>query len=146
MATTTSAVAGWAVGDKAWVHAFGDWRTGYVVKPGRTRLRVRYVSRRDGTAQREQWFPADQVHDGDLPASKSWYCGPCGYAMHGAPGATVDQIRDGHNAQRHPAPAGPVYDPQRDLYVDPATGREDDHARRLRQIEESSTAAMWGER
>ena len=42
--------------------------------------------------------------------------------------------------------SGPVYDPNRDLYIDPRTGEEDEHSRRLRLIEESSPGAFWGEK
>ena len=38
----------------------------------------------------------------------------------------------------------PVYDVDSGRYIDPRTGREDEHVRRLRLIEESSPGAFWG--
>jgi hypothetical protein len=39
----------------------------------------------------------------------------------------------------------PVYDPDRDLYVDPVTGVEDSGCRAKRLVEESSPTAFWGD-
>lgn len=45
-----------------------------------------------------------------------------------------------------PGSAAAVYDSDRDMYVNPTTGREDEGCRARRRVEESSSAAFWGER
>lgn len=94
---------GRTVGDPVWVHAFSAWRRGVVTSAARTRIKVRYVSNNSTFAERERWFGAADapVMDGTLPAPVSWPCTPCGYRLHGRPGQSAEQIRDGHNAQRH---------------------------------------------
>jgi hypothetical protein len=85
-----------------------------------------------------------------MPRAECHHCGKyCAITQDGAfrvhrqsgeecPGSRTTAPKLARGVAVDPTTTSPVYDADRDVYINPATGREDEYCRHLRRIEETT--------